>query len=147
LQHTNRDDLEAGLHPFLTTKAKPAELTCLKQRLKDYDTMMSGDSAPTLLDLHTFKDLEQLIFANDVLSFLYSLKGMQVMLDIMFPAAHSLLSAWNLLVQAVNTEQENHEKNSCALWTSPVPQFSKLVTFILLSVQWHPKLPVQYTVT
>jgi hypothetical protein len=168
LQHNDREDLDAGLHPFLTTKAKPAELTRLKQLLKDYDTMMSGDSAPAMLDLHKFKGLDQLIFANDVSSFLYALKGMNVLLHAMFPETHAFVTAWKLMVNAVEIEQENLKELMTPLdiamamrwiqlrqpmWINrqrsspaqvPVPQFEELVTLIMLSDQWHPDLPIQY---
>jgi hypothetical protein len=165
--HFDLADLEAGIHPFITTYRSPQSRTQLRNALSVYDDLREGTSA-TLHDFQALRESEKSGFPYSMMECTYCFKSFRVLLHTLLGDAHPLTNAWDNFVSLwIGREARLAEYlGPCqfalvlrwlqirfSAWFTDqhrepvmisVPDFTGLLTKILYEESWMPTLPPRY---
>lgn len=167
--HFNLNDLEAGLHPFCTTYKSPEARTQLQQSLAVYDDLRDSTGA-SIADFQVLKEAEKVGMPYSITEVTYCFKSFRIPLHTLLGSIHPISAAWDQFVSLWTSRETRlaehlrpHQMPLVVRWCQlrfshwftdqtrepgciPVPQFSTLITKILLEEQWEPVLPAKYRV-
>jgi hypothetical protein len=102
--HHNVDDLQAGIHPFITAFRSPSDRTQLQEAIDSYDQLNNGAGAQ-LADLATIRRAEQAGVPLEMTEVTYAFKSFKVLLLAVLGSNHPLFQAWTaFLSQWVHDE-------------------------------------------
>jgi hypothetical protein len=166
--HHDIDDLEEGIHPFLTTfrdqrgRAEARRITNL------YDDVMLGAGAQ-LADLAALRAAEKVGVPLDLISVGYTYQGFRVVLHSMFGPTHALTQAYDRFLTAFLRDEHyiatvlprmafpgqlvRHTQIRISNWFTmqvqqpervPVPDLSEMLTKIRNQETWAPRMPASY---
>lgn len=92
--HHNLDDLEAGIHPFLTTYKDPMTKSQLEAMVNTYDNLVQRVGAQ-LEDLTALKKGEVTSIPTSLAEITYTFKSFPILLYAILGGTHIMSNAWN----------------------------------------------------
>lgn len=167
--HHNLDDLDSGIHPFLTVPLAPRDLTLLEQTLKDYDNLVQGSGAQ-LQDLAALRAAEKAGAPSNLTEATMALKSCRILLHCILGDHHTHTEAFDLFVSAWQRHEMTiarqlellpHGPTLALRWiqlrmsnwfTTQIsvvgahhpPNYTDLIEKILHHEHWVPQLPIGY---
>jgi hypothetical protein len=167
--HFDMQDLEAGIHPFVTTYRTPQDRTKLQTALAIYDVLREGASA-SVLDLQVLRETEKVGIPYTMAEVTHSFKSFRVLLHTLLGPLHPLVQAWDNFVfmwigrdARLSERLDMHHYVLVLRWLQirfstwfndqhrepvrvAVPDFTDLISKILYGETWVPTLPAKYQV-
>lgn len=166
--HHNLDDLEAGIHPFLTTYKDPMTKTQLEAIVNTYDNLLQGAGAQ-LEDLAALKKGEVTSIPSSLAEITYTFKSFRILLYAILGDTHTLSAAWDRFLhrwQSVEMDMGQalttlDSAGKIVRWTQirisnwftdqvnepghvPAPDFNRLITDIRNQEPIRVDLPTKY---